>query len=92
MITNKEIRRKLREEKRHRRFINKIVYSARKNIRKCYYDLGKKAVIVPYKEEKWLQIKENIDEINGILAEENIRIELENYQLLPFEIRVVMLE
>ena len=90
-MLDKQSRQKLREEKRRKRFINSIVYSAKIHIRKSYYDFGKKAVIVPCKGEKeWIKIKENINEINEILAEEKIRIELENYQLRPWEFRIVL--
>lgn len=90
-MTRREDLKKEREQKKHKRFINSIVLEIKLNCKKTYEQTGSKTSRLPFKKEKWKQIRSNLEEINSIL-EPRIRIETDSPGLRLYEIRIIKLD
>ena len=61
------------KQKKHKRFINRIVNNTIMNSEKTYEQSRGKAVRLTYKKEEWKEIRSNLQEINDILLRKNVR-------------------
>lgn len=88
---NKKDLKKEREQKKHNRFIKRIVREVRLNCKKTFEQTGGRTSCVPFKKEEWKQIRSNLEEINEIL-EPYIRIETDNPKMMLYEVMIIKLD